>query len=1859
MSDTDLTRVAVIGMAGRFPGASDVDALWRLLCRGEEGLTRLTEQVTGEHVHEGPRERADEVPVKGVLEDADRFDAAFFGVNPREAELLDPQHRVLLECAWHALEDAGLTDLDPSIRVGVFAGASLNTYLLHNLSTNPALVESVGMYQTLLASDKDFLATRVAYKLGLTGPAVTVQTACSTSLVAVHLACQSLIGGECDIALAGGVSVTAPLRAGYRYEPGGILSPDGHCRPFDAAAQGTVPGNGVGLVVLRRLADARDAGDRIDAIVLGSAVNNDGSAKVGYTAPSVHGQAAVIAEALAIAGIEPGSVGAIEAHGTGTPLGDPIECAALREAYAGATPNSIALGSIKGTVGHLDAAAGVAGLVKAVLQLREGQVVPVAGFTEANPQLELDASPFRIADRLAPWPLPGPRRASVSSFGMGGTNVHVVLEQGPPRVAPVTSQVPAELALLLSAKSPDSLRRYAAVLADTLEAGPRTALPAVAATLGHRRRRLGTRWAAVVGSVGEAVGALRGLAATGPSSPAEARPRARAAFLFPGQGAQYAGMGRELYGCEPAVRDAVDRCASLFLAEVGEDLRALVFGAGDQVEARLAQTRLTQPAMFLLDYAMACGWQARGVEPAALAGHSIGEYVAAYVSGVMTLEDAVRLVAARGLLVQGLATGSMLSVALPEDAVRGWLGHGVDLAAVNSTAQCIVSGADSAISDLASRLATAQVAHRRLRTSHAFHSAAMDPAVPDLVELARGVRLRPPRIPFVSNVTGRWITPEEATDPRYWGRHLRAPVRFADAVALLLADPDLVPVEAGPGTTLTSLVTSHADWEATRVAVSSLAHPRARSDERRSFRTAVATAWTQGLEPDLSPELPTPQPPVRLPGYRFGRDRFWVEPADTRAASTRPAGPTGRTQGIQVRSWERVVPELCPGPDIVPEGSKDAAPAPAWLVLSSGDPRSDEASRALAGILTAQGAELDRALERLDDTDRLAALLSAHDPAVALRIVVVTLPTAAAAPGRQHRDAFALVTLLQALAAQRPAVRCRIDVVTDALHPVTGEEALEPSRALLTGPVVVGPQEVNGLTAHLLDVGPDPVGPIAAPVLGRLADALRSGCPERQLALRGRHWWAPRVQPVSWDVGPTRLRDAGAYLITGGLGGMGLALAGHIAASVTAPTLVLAGRHVDPLDPATQQTLDTLRQRGARVLVRALDVCDGAAVAALVAEIHATVGALHGVVHAAGLAASGPLTGLTAERVGTVVAPKADGTKHLWQSTRGEPLDLFVVCSSVTAVLGGPGQLDYCSANAIADCTVAAGASGATGSPAAVSICWGTWRDTGMATGRTHRTGGRPTAHPLLRAIGSEPGTARYAVSFSTERDWVVADHRLMGHGLVPGTAYLDLVVAAVRDATGHEGAVELSDVVFLSPLVVPDGSPREAQLVLTGSADAWTAVVSSLTDGTGPASDHARLTIRLHPARAARVEDLDGVLARCQVTEDLTTEAEFRDRLRTSRFEKGAGPLQFAFGPRWQTLRRIRTGGERMLATLTLPDELAADIDAFPLHPALLDLAGGIFRIHAPDSHYLPLAYRSVRIEHPLTRTVHVSVVIRDPHDMSGETIGCDLTLLDPQGTVLVEISGFTIKRINDVDALARTLETVVATASGAAPSPSQAGADGLLGPLTAAMSRTDALAAFERILRAPVLPEQVYVFPGDLADALAASRALTPELLAEQAAGLVPAVAHPRPALPTPYVAPRTEIERQVAAVWQEVLGLDEVGVDDDFFAVGGHSLAAVQIGTRLQQTVGVELDLNAFFESPTIAAAAAAIGERTRSPSDGERIPVLARSVDPPGPAADVDALSDAEVEQRLAELLATDPSWSAQAPVGDDRPRGELR
>ena len=1342
MTDDRLNDIAIIGMDLRVPGAASPARFWENLRSGVESITFLSPDPPV------VRNGVAHVGAAPLLDDVELFDAAFFGFNPREAEMMDPQIRLFLDCAWTALESAGYDAAQYSGRVGVFAGSAMSTYLTFNLMQNPEALRSAGAGISSMGvfNDRDSLATIVSYKFDLTGPAITVQTFCSTSLVAVHLACQSLLNGESDMALAGASSINVGLKHGYYYQEGGILSPDGHCRTFDEKAAGTVFGNGVGAVVLKRLADAVADGDTIHAVIRGSAINNDGAQKAGYTAPSVGGQAKAIAEAMAVAQVSPDSISYVEAHGTATALGDPIEIEALTRAFRAGTDRRgyCAIGSVKTNFGHLDRAAGIASLVKTVLMMKHREIPPLLHFERPNPKIDFEGSPFYVTTKLTEWRDGGsPRRASVSSLGVGGTNAHMILEEAP-APEPSGPTRPAQL-LVLSAKTDSALETASTRLAQHLQASPGQGLGDVAFTLMAGRRRFEHRRVVVAESAARASAALEGLDPKRVLTSYSRSTERPVVFMFPGQGAQYVNMSRGLYEAERVFRRHLDECGDQLKA-AGLDLRAVLFPpAGGEAEAaeRLGQTAVTQPALFAVEYALAKLWMSWGIVPQAMIGHSIGEYVAAHLAGVLSLADALALVAERGRLMQAMPPGSMLAVHLPAAEVERELRDGLSVAAVNGPALCVVAGPTPAVAALEEDLGRREVSASRLHTSHAFHSAMMDPILEPYRQRLQAVKLGPPRLPYVSNLTGTWITEAEATSPAYWVRHLRETVRFAEGIQALWAEPERALVEVGPGNTLGTLARQQAPRGAQPAIVCSLRHPREEEGDLAFLLAALGRLWLAGARLNAAGFFAgEKRRRIELPAYPFERERYWIEPDPhaARAVSVKkdPA------EWFYLPIWKSALP---PESAAIANGAEGGH---RWLCFVDEGGFGDR----IVERLRAQGdaAVTVRAGKGFSGNARAGFVIdpcyrSHYEKLLEVvgeegRPIDRVVHGFAVGPGRrgeigpevvtraQDLGYYSLLYLAQSLSAGGWNQPLQLKVLTSQMHDVLRGDVPHPEKSTLLGLVKVIPQEQHNVTCSAIDVeAPDAPTWSEPGALDALLLELRATAPGRVVAHRRQQRFVQDFEPLRLAVPaarPARVREGGVYLITGGLGGVTSVLAAYLA-HVARAKLVLTGRARLPeraewagwrtargdADPISQRIvrIEALERLGAEVMVVSADVGDAAQMEEAFRQAEGRFGAVHGVIHGAGLVGGNtfrPIEEIGAAECEQQFHPKVAGVLALDRVLKGRDFDFCILTSSLSSVLGGYAYAAYAAANIFMDALAQARSDGP--APRWLSVNWDEWR---------------------------------------------------------------------------------------------------------------------------------------------------------------------------------------------------------------------------------------------------------------------------------------------------------------------------------------------------------------------------------------------------------------------------------------------------------------------------------------------------------------------------------------------------------------------
>ena len=1913
--------IAIVGMAARVPGAATVDEFWKNLTAGVESIRALSPEELEAAGESADRLRSKNyVPSAAPLDKMEYFDADFFGFSPKEAAILDPQHRHFLECAWEALEDAGYPPERVPGPIGVFAGCGMGSYFYFNLCSNPDLVDSVGMFLLRhTGNDKDFLSTRVSFLLDLKGPSINVQTACSTSLVAVHLACQSLLSGESDMALAGGVTIELPHRRGYLYQENEILSPDGHCHAFDARAEGTVFGSGVGVVVLKRLKDALEAGDNVVAVIRGSAVNNDGSAKAGYLAPSVDGQAAAISEALAIADVPADSIGYVECHGTGTYLGDPIEVSALTLAHRQTTDKKqyCRIGSVKTNIGHLDTAAGVVSLIKAARAVREGFIPPSLNFEKPNPSIDFENSPFLVNDRLYEWKgQGGPRRASVNSLGVGGTNAHVVLEQPPVVQSPPTS---GKQLITLSARSRPALEDMTARLADHLEAHPEQELADVCFTLLEGRRAFPQRRVLSCGSREEAITFLRSKDPRRIFTHTANAEAPEIVFLFPGGGAQYASMARGLYREESVFQTWMDRGFRYLESKVPFEPRAVLFPDSDEAVAAAEEFLLTPsvqlPLLFMVEFALAQLLISKGVQPTALIGHSMGENTAACLAGVFSFEDALGLVLLRGKLLDTVPEGGMLSVALSESALRARLGDDLDLACVNAPELCVASGPRAALDRLKAELDANEIEAKPIPIHIAAHSRMLDPILEEFRAYLRSIRLSSPQIRFVSNRTGTWITNGQATDPNYWVEHLRNTVHFFQGIDEVIQGTNRVLLEVGPGNVLGSIAKQHPKVNPQNV-IGTLRHPKDTTPDGTFLLSVFGRLWGAGRA--LSAEELWPQQKrrrVSLPTYAFQRERYWIEPGVGSVTSStsvvHPERIPDPERWFYRPVWRREdVTELPPDEPL------------SWLVFVDDAGLGDRLIERLTAyghsVITVRAGD---SFERLSDTEYLLppeqgkagyqALFSeligrGHTPQRILHSWLWSTDESFR-PGSTyfHRNLelgfYSLLFLAQALATEEYPTPLHLIVLTSGAQQVSDERVPYPEQATTLGPCKVIPRELAGITVSSVDL-PAPgiekqssdgfsLDELLEISLRRVALAAKKRVQQKSSmkngAKNGRSDSTPfaefedqllrelfaepgnRTVAIRKDTryrlhyerlplphaqqSESAIKKRSPVLITGGFGGIGLSIARSLAKEQNAKLLLLARTPLParndweswekehPLDPVSERirAVRELEGLGAEVMVLAADVADLQAVSDAFTDAREKFGRINGVIHAAGTVNDAPLLAKSEVDANATFTAKLHGTRVLWEALKDQPPDYFLLFSSTSTAIAAPGQVDYVAANSFLNSFAAQlRAAGVQ----ATALNWGVWNDVGMAVSAANQLGiaveagaERTARHPWFRGVLRMGGGATLTLELSTSTHWVLDEHRtISGQAILPGTGYIELLRAGLAEISESSPAFQIDDLYFFRPLQVSDEETKLVRLVLSPSERGYSAEVHSLVQeqaGNKIWERHSQAQISLIPLPAVGGVDLSALAARCsRVSEDQDPSSLQARTLRSPQED------HLRFGPRWRVLESMRFGDGEAYATLGLANDFAADVDQVLLHPGLLDLATGFAMSliagydSAPSRQlWVPITYRRIRVHGGLPARIKSWVRNHRPNRESDEFASFDVWITDEEGRVLVEVTEFTIKKLVDPEfGAARPATDRDLVREDSDQRELSAPERAFQHNLSLGIRPEEGVEALLRVLSAPA-PAQVFVSSLDLGDLIRQTDALSTQRPGET-------TKFSRPQLHSAYVGPRDDIERTLVDIWADLLGVENVGVQDSFFDLGGHSLIAVRLFAKLNKQYKVDFPISVLFEAPTIEACAKLIREAvgdsvvatTTSTSASEKKP---------------------EVRTRYKHLVAMHPSNSAE-----DRP-----
>jgi phthiocerol/phenolphthiocerol synthesis type-I polyketide synthase E len=1818
-------KVAIIGMDCRLPGAKNIYEYWKNLLNGVETLTTFTdEDLIASGVDPAVFRQPNYIRNRGIINGAEYFDAEFFGITPREAELMDPQQRIFLECAWHALEDAGCDPYNTKERIGVFGGTGTPLHLV-SMMENSWVKKNASGASIVTSNDKDYVTTRVSYKLNLTGPSVNVQCACSTSMVAVVMGINSLLNYQSDMILAGGSTIELPEKHGYLYQAGGMESADGHCRTFDKDANGTVFSRGCGVVVLKRLEDAIRDHNNIYAVILSGAINNDGNKKAGFTAPSVEGQVEVITEVLALSEISADTITYVEAHGTATPIGDPIEVASLSEAFRKYSDRKqfCALGSVKTNIGHTDIASGAASIIKTALCLKNRKIPASLHFNEANPKIDFPNSPFFVNTELRDWqPQNGtPLRAMVNAFGVGGTNACVILEE-PPSDSMEANELPCDL-LLVSGRSHEAVSAAQADIKTFIESFPDVDPHAIAFTSRYGRHHFLNRAAIPFRNREELLSNFGTRNATTIKSP-EKRP---VVFMFPGQGNQYIHMGLPLYKTHEVFRRTIDECSEILKEELGFDIRTVLFPAAADEEAaalKINETYITQPALFMVSYAQAQLLISLGIQPDMLIGHSVGEYVAATISGVFSLKDALKAIARRGRLIQALPGGAMLAILLPEEQLGPMLPEGLEIAVLNSPGLCVASGPEDVIDRFASELDKTKTFNKKIPTSHAFHSAMMEPALPAFSKFFKEIRLSAPTIPIASTVTGQWLTAEESTNPDFWVKHVRKTVRFADAAKLCLDTAPAVFVESGPGQSLESAVKRQLTKDSPHGVISTIPALENKADPLIYFYSSLGHIWASGDYFQWELFDKSRRKLISYPGYPFERKPYIIDFShkDGAKAKSENKKKSDINQWFYVPGWRRTAP-----PQRMPVNgmatAEESSGKACWLLFTDEEGLCHEINQELnaAGIpcfRIKKGKEFIQEKEEfiLDPSrkEHYLQLIKAlkSENWVLGNIIYAWNYGQKPQSGHLHplqaeqlaADHFyGPMYLEQALISEGFVKNQFLMFVVNHLFDVTGEAVLAPEKALAIGPARVIGQEHPGIIARLVEL-PSVSGTEQLKELGSaVISECRLAADENIVAYRHGYRWVEDYTPVCPEnegLTEKSLTDNGVYLITGGVSGIGMELAKFIARSVKA---ILVLTHRSPIPPRSewQRIAETegpddfgamrvrdimeLESLGATVILAQLDASDYEGTKNLVEKIEKEVGQVRGVLHSAGMPGAGVIALKEKELADLVLKSKLHGTLILHDIFKARQLDFFFLFSSVSSIFGEAARIDYCGSNSFLD-SFAQYRKRLTGD-GTLSINWGQWGIIGMganwertkAEKKQQLQSGKVLKQTDIRNEirlefqSSDHDQDIYQVDIDPERDWVLSSHRLSGKPAFLGITTLEILnqYAKIKHPAGR---IQVLNFSFVTPLIYDAGITRNVRLLVKPSGDALSFRISS-KEVKGESArevwmDHVKGEFKISselPSLSINIQELSKRIG--GKTDNIPHFLELMN-------EENRSVLKY--DNRWDCKRSAQYNGTEFLIEIKLRDEFLDDLKYFTLHPAMLDVATSSCIQYVDMNLFLPYSYKNIEVYHPLPAHFWCHLTISDDWKSEDEELKFEVNLIDLENRLLLSIGQVSFRRLKQNLGVYKN-----AMSKAAAQKPAQevsyfAGKNDIL--------PDEGVEVFKRLLNFKQFP-QIVINTTNLNQDILEERPSykkreKQEKEDEKSEG---ASAYERPQLSTPFEVPSNEIEMAVAGIWKGILGIDKIGVNDTFMELGGNSLLAIQTISNIADEFDLELQPNVFFENPTV--------------------------------------------------------------------------
>lgn len=1805
--------IAIVGMSARFPGAEDTTMFWQNLLDGVETISTFTEEeLRTSGIEEEMIASPNYIRRRGILGNAEFFDANFFNITPRDAEIMDPQHRVFLECSWHAFEDAGYVPATYPGKVGVFGGTG-TAWHLNKVNAHPEVQKYVSGASVVTNNDKDYVTTRVSYKLNLKGPSVNVQTACSTAMVSVVMGINSLLNGESDLIVAGGVSLDTPERRGYQYMQGGMESADGRCYAFDSRANGTVFSRGAGVVILKRLNDALRDGDHIYAVLKGGAINNDGNLKAGYTAPSIEGQIAVARQAFANAQVSPETISFVEAHGTATALGDPIEFTSLSQTFKEFTDKTqyCRIGSVKTNIGHTDAASGMASLIKASLALENGELPASLHYLSPNPNIEFETSPFVMNTELSQLETSStPLRALVNSFGVGGTNACVILEAPPQRE--VADRHDGVIMLPFSAKSRTALEAMKQRMHDYLIEHKDANLADVAYTLQVGRQQLDYS-AVLVGNCRERL--LDKLNQPSAIIPSASKGRKAVVFMFPGQGNQYINMARDLYTSYPVFRKVMDHCCRYLDPILGVNLQSIIFQGEEGLrKSRINETQFTQPALFIVEYSLAQLWMSWGIKPDAMIGHSVGEYVAACIAGVFSLEDALRAVALRGKLVQALPAGAMLAVLMDEESLRKRLQGGkLEIAAVNYPGLCVVAGELDEIEIFQQQLEDNNIFCKHLDTSHGFHSYMMEPVLPAFKEVIDGIALHAPQIPFVSTVSGDWMSDTLATDSDYWVKHVRNPVLFSHAFKTLMSEEhqDYIFLEVGPGRSLESAAKQHFKADEGALIYSSLPTAKGVDLTDEYLLTTLGSLWASGVEISWTSfyngehrrRLP-------LPGYPFERKEFKL-PAlprghegaasqDAKSLNARKRKKAEIGEWFYMPSWKRTIPaKFMPGKPVDPDTE-------CWLLFVDAMVIAEHIQKQLVAgghkvLAVWRGTHYQEGLAndcyvidpgKSEDYVRLLKSVKNRELRPTRIVNLWNLSADNVEPqfigcrrALQVNAFYSPLYLQQALVSENLLDNLHLLFVTNNIFNVTEEQLYSPQKALVVGPARVFYHEYPEVQCHVVDM--DLFG-YAAPqdIAQQLIAESHIDTHGNLVAYRGRNRWEEDYQAVQLkqdDTGiPAEVKDDGVYLITGGLGGLGMLVAGYLS-EIGNATLILTYRSELPSraewqswmrqhpvdDPISEKIAGILRleERGNTVHLAQVDVCDYAGMRDMLSAFDR----IDGVFHTAGIAGGGIIPLKSDVDCAAVLDPKVIGSLVLDDLLKDKQPDFFILFSSITSIVGDEARIDYCSGNAFMDAF--AHYRNQQRSGRTVSLNWGKWGDIGMAVrwskqllekkNSSKSTVFEEVVGNLLTLVGREGMKEIYQVNLEVQKDWVIDEHRLTHQPSLVGATIPSMLHEWMNHFKPQE-KLQVKNLLLTKPVIYHNAWPRMMNLLVTAEGNGYKFSLRSRGALDLDWQEHALGTVGQKSTESGGSPvSINAIRERC------TTELAY-EPLERELGNANTGDIFLSLSLRWDNHQGILRGENEWLMHKVMSPEFFDDFVRYPYHPALIDATAIRCLTYITKENFLPISYGKITYHAPLSADCYAHIKLKRPYHDNDSAITMDIVFLSHAGMPLLTLENYTLIKMTQDN------QVVEHTDKEATPAVKVNLAD-------KDILFYEGLDALKRQL-SHLEFEQLVIVTSDIGqliyESIPAQEEAALEEVNERASD-----GHIRPALSVEYVAPENDIEKEIVKVWQSILGISGIGVNDNFIELGGNSLLAVQVVSTVSGVFEIDIRVDLFYQDQTV--------------------------------------------------------------------------